>query len=118
MTALYLLILLHGAAFGIEKYQPKLADPMLEEWRYAYFPELDGKGIRSIASVNSSSVYWFGLDSGVVSYDGYNWQYYNEKDGLSGTPVQHMFVDRDEKCTCCYFHGNISTSKRAMGSID
>jgi hypothetical protein len=59
-------------AYSQDDFIPQYADPMLEEWRYAFFPELDGKGVRSIASISETQEYWFGLDSGVVSYDGYD----------------------------------------------
>ncbi|WP_176214660.1 ATP-binding protein [Reichenbachiella faecimaris] len=78
-------------------YTPDLADPMMEDWRYSYFPELDDQGVRSMTSSNGSNVCWFGLDSGVVSYNGFDWQQFGEKDGLTGLPVQKVFVDHQDQ---------------------
>lgn len=80
-----------------DTYMPNLADPMMEGWRYSYFPELDDQGVRSIASSNESNTCWFGLDSGVASYNGFDWQQYGIKDGLSGLPVQKVFVDNQDQ---------------------
>lgn len=95
-VVLPLCLLMAPDVCAFDHYTPTMADPMLEEWRYAYYPELDGQGLRSIASMPNSSEYWFGLDSGVVSYDGYNWTRYSEKDGLDTSPVQQVFIDQSE----------------------
>ncbi|UXX77611.1 response regulator [Reichenbachiella carrageenanivorans] len=80
-----------------ESYEPEFADPMLEDWRYSYFPELDDKGVRSMTSSRQSNTYWFGLDSGVVSYNGFDWHTYGNKEGLSGLPVQKVFLDKNDQ---------------------
>ncbi|MCV9385092.1 hybrid sensor histidine kinase/response regulator transcription factor [Reichenbachiella ulvae] len=90
-------LLLSISAWASDSYQPKIANPMQEEWRYAFFPELDNQGLRSIASVPGKDEVWFGLDSGVAKYDGYEWQYFSSQHGLSGDAVQKVFVDRDQK---------------------
>ncbi|MEH0153123.1 response regulator [Limibacter armeniacum] len=91
LSILFLLCLLSVYSFGKEQYQPKITDPMLEPWRYVDFPELNGKGVRCMTSTSENELYWFGLDSGVVSYNGYDWHYYGKKEGLTGTPVQQLF---------------------------
>ncbi len=74
---------------GQSSYEPTSTDPMLEPWRYAFFPELDGMGIKDMDSEKDGSRFWFALDSGVMSYDGYNWKMYNQHDGITG-PIQKV----------------------------
>lgn len=90
------LVMMAQGAWAIDIYQPKQADPMQEDWRYAFFPELDNQGLRSIASVPDKNEIWFGLDSGVVKYDGYDWTYYYSQHGLDGEAVQKVFVDHQQ----------------------
>ncbi|MFT7155445.1 MAG: signal transduction histidine kinase/DNA-binding response OmpR family regulator [Parvicella sp.] len=92
-------------AYSQDDFIPQYADPMLEEWRYAFFPELDGKGVRSIASISETQEYWFGLDSGVVSYDGYDWKYYSQNEEFSGGAVQQVFVDANQNIYASTSHG-------------
>ncbi len=80
-----------------KRYQPDIADPMLEMWRHAHFPELENLGVRSIASNITNDEYWFALDSGVMMYNGYSWKFYSEAHGLTGTPIQTVFVDRNQQ---------------------
>lgn len=80
-----------------DPYVAEFADPMMEDWRYSYFPELDDKGVRSMTSSRDNKTFWFGLDSGVVSYDGFDWKQYGAKDGLTGLPVQKVFVDKQDQ---------------------
>ncbi len=106
MRKLLLLVLwLPFWAAAQDRYVPQFADPMLEDWRYSYFPELDDKGVRSIASSKDNNTYWFGLDSGVVSYDGFDWLHYGLKDGLSGLPVQKIFIDKQDQIFAATAHG-------------
>ena len=92
-----IIFMMGGVVFGQKRYHPNISDPMLEMWRHAYFPELEDKGLRSIASESASGQYWFALDSGVMSYDGYNWKLFDQNDGLTGLPVQRVFVDNNDK---------------------
>lgn len=96
---------------AIDGFIPKTADPMLEEWRYAFFPELDDKGIRSIASNLSATKYWFALDSGVMGYDGYDWSSYTHMDGLTGLPAQLVFVDQQEQVIAATSDGLFQLAK-------
>ncbi|PIB35776.1 hypothetical protein BFP72_10410 [Reichenbachiella sp. 5M10] len=90
---------------AVEPYEPNIADPMLEEWRFAFFPELDNQGVRCIASITEKNHFWFGLDSSIVLYDGYDWKYYTEDNGLDNKPVQKIFVDRDQQVYAATAHG-------------
>ncbi|UXP30893.1 response regulator [Reichenbachiella agarivorans] len=105
-SILVLFLLVHTMiVWGINGYQPKVADPMLEEWRFAFFPELDDRGVRCIASQSDKSNFWFGLESGVALYDGYDWKYYGEEEGLGGKAVQKMFVSENQKIYAASVNG-------------
>lgn len=75
-----------GSAICDQPYQPKWADPLMESWRWQFFPELSGQGIRCMAETKDGSV-WFGVEDGVIQYDGLHWYHYTEKDSLLGAPV-------------------------------
>ena len=72
-------------------YTPKIADPLMETWRWTNYAELNGKGTRCIVEDNSKCV-WFGVNQGLLSYDGLEWQEYNEKTGFTDDPVNVLFV--------------------------
>src|SRR5687767_11257378 len=78
-----LLSLISQPSFAKEPYYPTKADPLAEVWRYTHFSELDGKGIRSFAKDKVGN-YWFGVNTGVIRYDGYSFKLYSEKEGLKG----------------------------------
>ncbi|MFY0688554.1 MAG: response regulator [Cyclobacteriaceae bacterium] len=78
-------------------YTPSRPDPMLESWRYSYFPELEGLGIRDMTAIPPFELFWFALDSGVMSYDGYNWVHYGHEDGLDGGAVFKIVADEQGK---------------------
>ncbi len=76
------------------KYKPKVSDPLSEERRYALFPELQSKGARCMASSSETHLYWFGIETGLVSYDGYNWEYYGKESGFDH-PVDRLLIDKN-----------------------
>ncbi|QCK13282.1 hybrid sensor histidine kinase/response regulator transcription factor [Mangrovivirga cuniculi] len=89
-SIILLILLTYLPAFSQNTYSPVITDPIQENWRYVNFDELNGKGVRCLTSLNKGEEVWFGLDSGAVQYDGYNWKYFKIKDGLPGTPVQKI----------------------------
>lgn len=52
-----------------EPYVPKVADPVLEPWRWQEVEELAGLGVRCVDEAADGSV-WFGCVGGLVRYDG------------------------------------------------
>ncbi|MGL1885001.1 MAG: HAMP domain-containing histidine kinase [Reichenbachiella sp.] len=82
-------------AWGQKEYTPVIADPLLQERRYALFPELDNQGIRCIASDPRSDLYWFGIQSGLASYDGFNWEFYGSDDGIDA-PIDQILISRSK----------------------
>ncbi|MCJ7811701.1 hypothetical protein MUP95_00060, partial [bacterium] len=61
--------------FASRPYQPKIADPILEPWRWRSYPELGGKGVMNLTEVADGSI-WFGLQEGAIRYDGLQWTSY------------------------------------------
>lgn len=72
-------------------YVPKQGDRLTESWRFKYFSQLDGKGVRCI-SEGKNGVIWFGVNEGVIEYDGYHWKFHSEKDGLKGVSVSNILA--------------------------
>jgi signal transduction histidine kinase/AraC-like DNA-binding protein/ligand-binding sensor domain-containing protein len=56
-------------------YTPRLADPLLEPWRWQQFLEFNGKGCRCVTEDRNGSL-WFGINGGVLRYDGLSLEYF------------------------------------------
>lgn len=95
MALLFTCLLAAHFTSAQQPYRPQVANPMNEDWRYARFPELEDLGIRHMASVPGTNEFWFAIDSGITSYNGYDWTFYSAEDGLSGLPVQQVFIDKE-----------------------
>ena len=76
----------HIQVFAWETYDPRSADPIEESWRWRHFGELDAMGVKDIAEAEDGSV-WFAANTGAMRFDGYHWQTFGDKAGLSGLPV-------------------------------
>ncbi len=72
-------------------YQPKMADPILEPWRWRSYPELDGKGVLNMTEAADGSI-WFGLQKGAMHYDGLNWMLYDDQNSLLNSIV-HVIIE-------------------------
>ncbi len=80
-----LLLCCSPVLFGLQQYQPTMSDPILEPWRWKHFQALSGKGVSCITSDIDGHM-WFGVDQGIVHYDGYAWSSFSLGDS-SETPV-------------------------------
>jgi signal transduction histidine kinase/ligand-binding sensor domain-containing protein len=93
----YLMAVLFGGALvahaAISEYEPTRADPLLESFRWHLIPELTGAGLRVMAE-GPDGVMWFGVDEGVLSYDGLNWKSYGAAEGIEG-PVLAICTTTD-----------------------
>lgn len=74
-----------------QPYQPEIINPLTESWRWRQFPELEGKGVSCIAE-DQNGVVWFGVNDGVVQYDGYEWKWHQEESGLPASPVEQLYA--------------------------
>ena len=64
-------------------------DPVLEDWRWAFFTEADGlASVRVADIVVQDSILWFATDRGVSRYDGISWTTYTSEDGIPGNDVR------------------------------
>ncbi len=61
----------YGSDFNT--YKPQNENPFNEKWRWQTFPELVGKGCRSMVEEKNGNL-WFGVSGGVYRYDGLSWR--------------------------------------------
>lgn len=88
------LLLVAPDTTAVQPYTPVHPDPVLEPWRWRSFPELSGLGLKCLAEDQSGNM-WFGVNDGVMQYDGVKWTPYTENDGLLGAPVRVLLGARD-----------------------
>ncbi|MCB0655377.1 MAG: response regulator [Saprospiraceae bacterium] len=72
-------------------FHPEAVNPLTESWRWKHFPELDGKGVRSISEGPDQRI-WLSFNQGVYEYDGYSWRLHDENTGLIGLPVEQVLA--------------------------
>jgi signal transduction histidine kinase/DNA-binding response OmpR family regulator/ligand-binding sensor domain-containing protein len=68
--------------FAQSPYSPSISDPLTETWRWRLVENLTAKGVRCMTSDEDGNM-WFGLNNGIIRYDGYNWSLYNDKHCLN-----------------------------------
>jgi len=85
----YIIILNTSFLFAVDYYKPTTEDPVLEKWRWKHFIELDGKGVRCMTDGGEKHTVWFGVNKGVLSYNGNEWHSFFS-DSLFGKPVTAM----------------------------
>ncbi len=74
-------------------FSAQTSEPLNEVWRWRHIEGLSGKGVRSMIDDKHGNM-WFGLDKGILRYDGYNLTYYKDKPYLK-SPVGIIFETRD-----------------------
>ena len=79
---------------GNNSYIPKYSNPFTEPWRWQSFSELTNKGCRCMIE-DSNNCLWFGIDGGVLKYDGMNWNYYPLPKNFYGLPVVSLCFSSD-----------------------
>ncbi|MCP5061872.1 MAG: response regulator [Ignavibacteriae bacterium] len=97
---IYLLILLLLFIFPFDSnypqspkvYIPEYSNPFNESWRWQSYPELIGRGCRSMVE-DKDGTYWFGVNGGVLHYDGLLWDYYPISEDSSDIPVVTLCFD-------------------------
>lgn len=98
----FILLLMGFSVHAKEVYKPKQVNPLLESYRWQKINELTGKGYRCMAE-DSNGTMWFGIEKGIVSYNGLEWKYYYID---SINPTIHSI--------CIGNHGNIYASNGLM----
>lgn len=75
-------------------YKPKIVEPITETWRWQNFPELSNKGCQCMVE-GVDNLLWFGVNGGVIKYDGLDWEFISlTKDSLR-TPVVSLLAASD-----------------------
>ena len=87
MILLFCFLMMPALSWAVQPYVPQKPDPLTEDWRYRSFPELKGKGLNSLAEAQDGAI-WFGVDPGVMRYDGVRWTLFTPEDGVLGAPVR------------------------------
>lgn len=87
-------LLLVEAAISQRLYEPEIRDPVTEKWRYTHIEMLDGKGIRTILR-DSSGDYWFGVNNGIIHYDGLNFTLVGAAQGLEEKTVYQLLETKN-----------------------
>lgn len=62
-------------AQAVQPYEPNIADPLLEDWRWQHIKHLDGLSMQCMTQ-DANGVLWFGLRNGVLRYDGQQWRHF------------------------------------------
>jgi ligand-binding sensor domain-containing protein/HPt (histidine-containing phosphotransfer) domain-containing protein len=86
--------ILFSSSHATRLYKPVIEDPLLEQWRWVKFPELSSKGVQCMVEDNNQTV-WFGLDKGVISYDGSEWKEYNYSNGFTNGTVRVLSLSEN-----------------------
>jgi hypothetical protein len=81
-------------AEAVRPYQPVHPDPVTQPWRWRIFDELKGQGLKCLAEARDGAI-WFGVDRGVLRYDGVRWTPFTPDDGIYGAPVRALCAARD-----------------------
>lgn len=69
-------------------------DPLLQPWRFSYFPELEGKGLRCVEEAVDGRI-WFGLQDGIIAYDGYYWERLTDVRGQHAVEIRDLYRSPD-----------------------
>jgi len=93
LTLIFSLFLISNS-YSSRPYKPFIEDPLLESWRWTNFPELSGKGVRCLVEDDQSNM-WFGVDQGLIKYDGYHWDYFNASSGFVNSTVNVLHLSSD-----------------------
>jgi len=68
-----------------QPFSPSVSSPLSENWRWRSLDNLSAKGVRSMTD-DAHGDMWFGLNRGVIRYDGYTWTLFDDQHFLN-SPV-------------------------------
>ena len=63
-------------------------------WRWTRYPEVSGTGVECLTQTTDGAM-WFGVDDGVIRYDGLEWQHFGVDDGIYGDEVTVLHAGPD-----------------------
>jgi signal transduction histidine kinase/DNA-binding response OmpR family regulator/ligand-binding sensor domain-containing protein len=91
---LILFLFVIGITSASSNYKPKIVEPITETWRWQGFPELSGKSCHCMAEGKNGLLY-FGVNGGIIQYDGINWQQFRLPVDYTDIPVVTLCVVSD-----------------------
>jgi len=97
--------MLAASARALEPYEPNVADPLLDSWRWQHIKQLDGTSFQCMTQ-DPNGVIWFGLRYGILRYDGQQWRHFRRSDGLR-QQVQSILATPDGRVYALTF-GSVS----------
>jgi len=83
--AIFTIVFQH-ALWASSTYYPKYQKSFSEPWRWQQFEELNGRGCRCMTEDKQGNL-WFGVNNGVLKYNGTQWKFYNLDNDSSETPT-------------------------------
>ncbi|HJP30427.1 MAG TPA: hypothetical protein QGF95_07725 [Candidatus Latescibacteria bacterium] len=83
-----------AAVHASRPYAPQTPNPLTEQWRWRSYDELKGRGLSALTQ-SADGAMWFGVDAGVLRYDGDTWTEFTPEDGVLGAPVLHVLGTAD-----------------------
>ncbi len=115
-----LLVVMPLWCFAVRPYAPKVADPVLEPWRWREMEELNGLGVVCVDEALDGS-FWFGNIGSIAHYDGiqikkipFAEEVLAEISPTTAQPITHaLLVARDGTLLMCV--GNSLVSRTASG---
>ena len=78
---LFAVLMFAARAGAVQPYEPNVADPLLEAWRWQHIKRLDGLSFQCMTQ-DPNGVVWFGLRNGVLRYNGQQWRHFRRSDVL------------------------------------
>lgn len=95
LAGVLLFLLLISEGIARTPYSPHISEPLNERWRWRHIEVLSGKGVRCMIDDKHGHM-WFGLDRGLMRFDGYKWEHFDDAPFLQ-QPVTTLFKTRDGK---------------------
>lgn len=95
LTQILFLLLFTVTIYGQKTYTPEFADPLLDKYRWRHCKELSGKNFSCFYEGENGTM-WFGIQNGVISYDGYKWTEYlipEQKRGIANIRAMAFLGD-------------------------
>ncbi len=88
-----MVLIFAASARAVEPYEPNVADPLLESWRWQHIEQLDGLSFQCMTQ-DANGVMWFGLMNGVLRYDGQQLRHFHRRSALTQN-VQSILTTKD-----------------------
>ncbi|MBP2831648.1 response regulator [Aquimarina sp. U1-2] len=88
------LIFFSTKSFDQNRYDPQISSSINEQWRWTHFDDLQSYNITCLTQSNDNTL-WFGGTTGVVAYNGYDWNFYEKPEALASQNIQTLHASCD-----------------------